>query len=353
MSFQDGMDALNLKMPNKIPRTEYSASRYWSLIKAVTGIDVAEDSYDFVKIEATKAFERAWDFGFNWMVLTQAEALNACRTKMGHANFAEMGVDFSGDVECPFTDVEQVLQFDPFEVYEIRDHKTLVQHYNWHYANRLQNHPDQVNMTGIYITLVSGLLEIFGWEYLLEGMGEDADAFGQVANRYTDWILQYFNALAESDSPVVMVHDDIVWTTGPFCNPDWYRKYVFPNYEKILDPLKKAGKKIIYTSDGNFTDFIDDIVACGVHGLVLEPTTDMEYIAEKYGQTHSFVGNADCRILTFGTKEDIKKEVERCINIGRDCPGFIMAVGNHIPSNVPIDNAIYYNDVYQELAIRR
>ena len=38
--------------------------------------------------------------------------------------------------------------------------------------------------------------------------------------------------------------------------------------------------------------------------------------------------------------------------IGRDCPGFIMAVGNHIPANTPVANALYYNEVFEELRRR-
>ena len=41
----------------------------------------------------------------------------------------------------------------------------------------------------------------------------------------------------------------------------------------------------MYTSDGFYTMFIDDIVATGVHGLVMEPTNDLAYFAEKYGKT--------------------------------------------------------------------
>jgi len=29
-----------------------------------------------------------------------------------------------------------------------------------------------------------------------------------------------------------------------------------------------------------------------------------------------------------------------------------MAVGNHIPPNTPVDNALFYNEVYEELAQR-
>ena len=84
----------------------------------------------------------------------------------------------------------------------------------------------------------------------------------------------------------------------------------------------------------------------------MEPTTDMRYIAEKYGKTHAFVGNADTRILLSGTKADIYNEVKRCMDIGKNCPGFFMAVGNHIPPNTPVENALYYNEVYEELSKR-
>lgn len=353
MSYQNAMDAICLKMPQKIPRTEYSASVYWSLIQAVTGINVNAQSDSSIQRQAAMRFEKEWDFGFTWSVLTSSSALDKCRTRMGHATYAEGGTDYDNRIECPFTDVEQVLSFDPYRVYGELDPAVLTQQYNAHYDCLCNDHPDQVNMTGIYITMISGLLEIFGWEMLLEGLGEDARRFGEVANRYADWILQYFKALAASKSEVVMIHDDIVWTSGPFVNPEWYRKYIFPNYEKLFAPLHEAGKKILYTSDGTYDAFIDDIAACGVNGFVLEPTTDMAYIAKKYGKTHCFVGNADCRILTLGTKSDIRKEVERCINIGRDCPGFFMAVGNHIPSNVPVENALYYNQCYEEMAYRK
>ena len=207
-------------------------------------------------------------------------------------------------------------------------------------------------MTGVYVTCMSGLIAIFGWDMLLCAAGMDAMGFGEVTNRYASWMQQYFDALANSNVPVVMVHDDIVWTSGAFLHPDWYRKYIFPNYKKYFAPLKESGKKIIFTSDGNYTEFIDDIAETGVNGFVLEPTTDMKYIAEKYGKTHSFIGNLDTRVLLSGTKEQIRAEVQRCMDIGKRCPGFFMAVGNHIPSNTPVENALYYNEVYEELSKR-
>ena len=108
----------------------------------------------------------------------------------------------------------------------------------------------------------------------------------------------------------------------------------------------------MYTSDGNYSEFIDDLVDAGLHGFVFEPLTDLEYITNKYGQTHVIVGNVDTRVLLSGSKEQIRAEVERCISLGRDCPGFFLAVGNHIPANTPVESALYYNQVYEELGRR-
>ena len=125
-----------------------------------------------------------------------------------------------------------------------------------------------------------------------------------------------------------------------------------PNYRKLYAPLIESGKKVIFVSDGNYTEFIDDIAATGISGFFFEPLTDLEYITEHYGQTHIIIGNADTRILLMGTREDIRREVERCIELGRSCPGYFMSVTNMIPANTPVENALYYNEVYEELSHR-
>jgi len=352
MSYIDGMAAINLEMPDKVPRTEYSADGHWALIQKVTGMQVDAKSPAVLQLEARQKFMKEWDYGFIWNTFIGAGHLDKCRTKMGHAVYQADGSDYDTNICCPFTDPEEAFDFQPMEVYGQLDHRKLVDDFNANYRAMKEFAPDAVNTTGVYITMISGLLEIFGWDIFLQALGIDAKAMGETANRYAKWIQQFFNALADCEAPVVKVHDDIVWTSGAFVRPAWYREFIFPNYKKLFAPLHEAGKKIIYTSDGTFTEFIDDIADCGVNGFVLEPTTDMAYIAEKYGKTHSFIGNADTRILLNGTKEDIYNEVKRCMDIGKKCPGFFMAVGNHIPANTPVDNCLYYNDAFEKMRVR-
>ena len=342
MSYSHGMAALNLEMPPRVPRTEYSAQTHWQLVKAVTG--VKEQSW-----EAQKAFIKAWNYDLYWNTLIFGDEFGDKRTKMGHAVYTAQGTDFDKETSALFSDPEEVYAFDFDENLGIRDKSELIQRFDMDYHNLCRELPDTVNMTGIYISCMSGLIDLLGWEMLLAAAA-DHDAFGDFIARYVKWITPYFEALGESVAPVVMIHDDIVWTSGPFLHPDWYRKFLFPQYKTLFNCLSE--KKLLFTSDGDFTMFIDDVAQCGVNCFVLEPMTDMGYIAEKYGKTHAFVGNADTRVLLSGNKDDIYNEVKRCMDIGKKCPGFFMAVGNHIPANTPVDNALYYNEAYEKLSVR-
>ena len=352
MSFQDGWSALHLEMPPRVPRTEYSLESHYGVIRKITGIDITPQSDACTKEQGAAQIIKSFNYDFIWSVLIHNQIFGNKRTDMGHAVYQEGGTDYHSQTRELYDDPDEALKFDPWEMYGKRDIASITRDFDAHYDELTSRNPDTVNMTGIYVTCISGLIEIFGWDMLLTAAGTDQNAFGDLTNRYCEWMLQYFTALADSKSPVVMIHDDIVWTSGMFIHPEWYRKFVFPNYIKLFEPLHKKGKIIMYTSDGTYDDFVDDIANCGVNAFVMEPTTDMSYIAEKYGKTHAFVGNADTRILLSGSKDDIRAEVKRCMDIGKKCPGYFMAVGNHIPANTPVDNVLFYNDIYEKMSKR-
>ncbi len=357
MSVEIGMAALTLKTAPRVARTEggYSADRHWDLVKAVTGIEVTSQSSPEEQQAASCAFVKAWDYDYVWSILIYNQIFGDLRTSMGHAVYDAGGTDFRDDRaahNCPFKTPEEVLDFDPWKAYGKIDHAKTVKEFEDHYKSQCKQYPNAVNSTGIYVTCISGFIEIFGWDMFLLAAGVDMKRFGQMTHRYASWMQQYFDALADCNVPVVMIHDDIVWTSGAFMPPAWYREYVFPNYKKYFAPLQDAKKIILYTSDGSYTEFIDDIAGCGINGFVLEPTTDMAYMAKQYGKTHSFQGNADTRILLNGTKEEIYAEVKRCMDIGKQYPGFFMTVGNHIPSNTPVDAALYYDEVVRQMSKR-
>jgi len=265
-------------------------------------------------------------------------------TDMGHAEFLEGGVDKRLPQPSPFTDPAEVLAFDAVEEYGLPDMDELVGFYEKHYRDSQAAYPNQVFPGGYYKTIVSGAIEAFGWEMLLEAAA-DQDRFERVLDSFYRLSLHHYRAWAKTSIEVFLCHDDMVWTQGAFMDPAFYRRVIFPRYASLWSVLKDAGKKVLFCSDGNFSAFVDDIAAAGADGFIFEAMTQLEPVVEKYGKTHVIVsGKMDCRTLTFGDRDAIKAEVDATIELARDCPGFIAAVGNHIPSNIDVENVLFYFD---------
>ncbi|MHC4562714.1 MAG: uroporphyrinogen decarboxylase family protein [Planctomycetota bacterium] len=353
MSVEDGWAALNLEKPSRIPHTEMSAEWYHCpLVKAVTGIDIDVDSPHDLRGRASHAFIKAWNYDIHMTFLVGSNIYGDKWTYMGHAEYADKGRDFEPGWDCPFKSVEEALALDPWETFGPLDRAEWTKRFNAGYEEEACHCPNLVAGTGIYTTIMSGMIAIFGWDMLLTMAGTDAEGFGEVCNRYAQWLMPCYEAMADSDAPLVWVHDDMVWTEGAFIHPEWYRRYVFPNFKKLWAPLVEADKKILFVCDGDYTQFAGDVADCGVTGFWFEVFTDLEYMVERFGQTHVLIGNGDCRPLTFGTKDDVRREVHRCMDLGRDCPGYFMCINGHMPSNIPVENALYYYDVYTELSRR-
>src|SRR5512147_1498466 len=125
MPYDDGWAAMNLEMPARIPRTEYSAEMHWDLIKAVTGIDVGVSSSPLEQYRAALEFMKAWKYDFFWNTLIGDGEFGSWRTDMGHAEYAAGGVDRRDTIFTPYQGPEDVLAFDPWEKLGTQDCATL------------------------------------------------------------------------------------------------------------------------------------------------------------------------------------------------------------------------------------
>ncbi len=328
MSYRIGMDTIHLRPTPRLAHTEYCSN---DALKRAIGAACFEDAWECDLIWSTNDGPVPW-------------SQRGRVTDMGHAEFLEGGTDWRPPQICPFVDVEQVLAFDAVKEYGLPDFDGLVAHYEKHYRESQKAFPNQVFTGGYYKTIVSGAIEAFGWDMLLQAAAYK-DEFERVLDSFFRLTLHHFKAWAKTSAEVLICHDDHVWTGGAFMDPAFYRKVVFPLYAECWSVVKKAGKKLLFCSDGNFTQFVDDIAAAGADGFIFEPITSLDYIVSRYGKTHVIVGSkVDCRTLTFGTKDQIRAEIDATLKLAFDCPGFMFAVGNHIPSNVPVENALFYFD---------
>ena len=337
MSYRIGIDTLHLRGAPRLAHTEYCSN---------------QDLKDRVEAAASRqrgrpvSFAEAWEFDLVWQTNDGPVGWGQRGrvTDMGHGEFLKGGTDKRETVHCPFNDVAEVLAFDAVAEYGLPDRRGLVDYYEAFYRERQRANPEVVFPGGYYKTIVSGAIQSFGWDMLLQAAASPKE-FETVLDSFFRLTLHHLEAWAETSIEAFICHDDMVWTQGPFMHPDFYRRVIFPRYRRLWEPLRRKGKIVLFCSDGTFTEFVDDIVGAGAHGLIFEPTTDLEYVVHNYGQSHVIVGSmVDARTLTFGTPERIRAEIDATLALVRDCPGFVFATGNHIPSNVPVENGLFYFD---------
>jgi hypothetical protein len=330
MSYPIGYDTICLQPTERFAHTEYCSHE--DLIAAATG-------------GHPEQFMERWQYDFIWSVNDGVPWDQRGRsTDMGHADFLKGGTDRRPAKPCPFTDVEQVWAFDAVREYGLPPMDELVQYYADSFEREQAAHPHQVFTGGYYKTIVSGAIQAFGWDMLLTAAA-DPDKFEKVLDSIYRLSLHYYTAQARGPCKVFISHDDMVWSQGPFLHPDFYRRVIFPRYRHLWSVLKQAGKKVLFCSDGTFEQFFGDIAEAGADGFIFEPMNALEPVVEAFGQTHVLVGSqVDCRTLTLGTRADIQAEVDATLRLARQCRGFMCAVGNHIPSNVPVENGLFYFD---------
>ena len=196
-----------------------------------------------------------------------------------------------------------------------------------------------------YTTLFMWGVEYLGWEIFLQAVAMDPQGFKE---KFLDIAfkesLNAIKFLSDVDCPFVFCHDDLTSANGPICSPQWYDKYIFPRYVELWEPIKKAGKKVIFVADGNIELFLERLIETGVDGVMLEnPSTNFDIILKYFGEK-IVIGGVDTKLLTFGTPEMIKKHILEVHQKTSKLPGFVLSTPGGLHGNIPLQNIEAYFD---------
>jgi hypothetical protein len=324
------LDNIRLAPCSRWARTEYSVEYHEGYARSLTGLEQSTR-------EGRRAFYDALGLDFLWSTddgLAGDWLARGRATDMGHAAYASGGADRRDPVPSPFRSVDEVWAFDPDAEYGLPAFEDQVAAYARLDAAARRDFPGQLVTGGTYKTIVSGAIQAFGWDLLLEAAA-DRRKFEAVLDRFFRRTLFHMRAWARTPVEAVIQHDDFVWAGGPFLEPEFFRRAVIARYAELWRPLHEAGKKVLFCSDGTFMDLAEDIVRAGADGLVFEPCNDFTAMADRFGGSVCLVGShVDCRDLTLGRWDAVERAVKRTFrDLGR-CRGAIVAVGNHLPGNI-------------------
>jgi len=339
MSRETALANINLEDSPRWGHTEYSLGYHGDYIAQRIELPSGDPGF-------SKAVHDRFQFDLLWSTNDGLTNWNKTGrvTDMGHAAYAADGSDQHAPAESPFRSMEEVWEFDAVTEYGMPDFDEQVKAYQDAINQSREKFPDQLTTGGYYKTIVSGAIQAFGWDMLLLA-ASDQDRMEAVLDSFCRRTLFHMEAWAKTDVEAVIQHDDFVWTAGAFMHPDFYRRAIIPMYARLWRPIHDAGKKVLFCSDGDYTEFAPDVAEAGADGFIFEPFMDFAGMVEKFGRTHCLVGSCvDCRDLTFGKWDKVKSDVERTFELLENCKGAIVAVGNHLPPNIPDEMMDKYFD---------
>ena len=157
--------------------------------------------------------------------------------------------------------------------------------------------------------------------------------------RLCQFNLAQIHHFLKADVDIVRIPEDLGMQTGPMISPSLFREYIKPLYQRMLQPVRKAGKVIHMHSDGDIRTLVDDIIEGGVDIINLQDLLNgVDWRCGKcQGKTCVDLDIDRQKITPFGTPSEIDAHVQNCIRtIGCKEGGLMMIYGLY--PGVPLQN---------------
>jgi len=179
-----------------------------------------------------------------------------------------------------------------------------------------------------------------GFENLMVDLITKRKEVYTLRDKIVEYNLEVIKISLEYDVDGISFADDCGTQNGLMINPSLWREFFKPSYKRMFDEVHRAGKHVLFHSDGYIMDIIPDLIEIGVD--VLWETelrvNGIGALGEKFGGKICFAGNLDTqRILPFGNTEDVKKHVIHAIQALGSYDGGFIGIGE-IHDDVPLRN---------------
>lgn len=142
--------------------------------------------------------------------------------------------------------------------------------------------------------------------------------------------------------------------TRPLISPAAYSEFIVPEVRKLSRRIHETNRYAVNASDGNLWPVIDDFLfGCEVDGYLeidLHAGMDLGELKKICRGRITLYGNLDCgNILSFGSREDVRRHTRACLESGLGDGGHILCASNAITASVPLDNYLTVINTYRDM----
>lgn len=144
--------------------------------------------------------------------------------------------------------------------------------------------------------------------------------------------------------PLYRLDHDMADSRGTLVSIESLDRIWFPHFARSIEPLLKAGVRLIWHCDGNLMQMVPRLLEVGLHGFQgfqYEDGMDYERICKmktKDGNTLIIIGGVSVtRALPHGTPDDVKKQLQWLVDHGPRT-GLFLGGSSSIAPGTPLKN---------------
>jgi len=193
---------------------------------------------------------------------------------------------------------------------------------------------------------------VFGYDNYMEFMGlypEEADTLFasevEIQRVKSEIVAAVYPRL--DMVPLIHVGTDICGKNGPVVSPEFLRRHYLPHVRYALEPVVKAGIRTVWHSDGVIMPLVDDLLDCGIsgfQGFQWEYGVKLEELVKKRTRANErltiFAGPSTSQTMPFGSRENVRREIEYIIDTGKDRCALFILPSNDVLSDTPVQNLL-------------
>lgn len=221
-----------------------------------------------------------------------------------------------------------------------------------HVEKELSQKRNDMYIVGLqHILLFERAWTLVGYESFMEKLVTDLPFVEELLDVITEYNVQLAYRFVELGVDAVRTGDDYGCQLGLQMNPILWRRLFKPRLEKIWRVYRESGVVVMHHSCGDVRLVIEDMLDIGLQVLhpVQPHAMSLEELAQKFGERLVFHGGIDTqRLLPFGTPQEVKEAVQRCIETLGKHRKYIIAPSQEIMNEVPTENILALVEAIRE-----
>jgi len=192
-------------------------------------------------------------------------------------------------------------------------------------------------------TLFERAWSLRGMENLLRDFLMNPDFVNDLFNHIAAFHLTVIDRALDMGLDGVHFGDDWGWQGGLIMGAPLWRKFIKPRMAEMISLVKRKGKKAFLHCCGKVEEIFPDLVEIGLDVFNPFQPEVMDIFAlkrEYYGKLAFWGGISIQRLLPFGTREEVKREVKRILEELGQGGGYIAAPSHALPRDIPCENIL-------------